>query len=561
MRPDSPAVIPSWCDVFKNIRSILLFLLLVNSCCQPTAGGEVSVVVLSSLERVLQDDVNVKGPQKAEVFCAKREAESFQIIAVNPTDSVVPDVDLQAGDWKYVGDKPAGVPVLQLFREHYVRIDRPSPRASSRPGMYPDALIPFVNPYTGERITKAKYLAAGQNVASGKSQGYWVDILVGRDIAPGIYTNEITVFSSGKKIAAIPVIATVWNFELPEDHKLKTFFFRVRDVSSYHNVSKDSIEYKVIEWRYLQMLRDHGARCRFEPPATDATGKAIFSNDYVNGLRRFTFEMRPSITMVQMLFDDSPVKRRNYLLSWENFLRRNSWLPEPIAYYDEPQNLANYHTIIEYSKDIKNYAPSVKLVVTAPIKPNRPDLPSLEGFVDIWVPPWYWANPEQVRKWQEAGYEVWTYIHGDSVGVPNWLIDFSLLDYRIPPWFCWSLDLKGILYWQTTSWSKSDVKIDPWVDCNTYPKANFSCGEGSLIYPGYDAGIDGPVASMRLKVFRDSVEDFDYFWILKNLTGRDTVTKVVSPVASSFRAYSKAPNDYVKARKAIAQMILDKSGK
>jgi hypothetical protein len=265
--------------------------------------------------------------------------------------------------------------------------------------------------------------------------------------------------------------------------------------------------------------------------------------------------------MVEMLFTDNPVKRQNYLSSWEKFLERNPWLPQPITYRDEPSTISDFLVITGYSEAIKKYAPTVKVLVTAPIRPKQPELPSLDGSADIFVPPWYWANSEQVKKWQKAGCEVWTYIHGDSVGVPNWLIDFSLLDYRIPAWFCWSLDLKGILYWQTTSWSKSDVKIDPWVDCNTYPKANFSCGEGSLIYPGYDAGIDGPVASMRLKVFRDSVEDFDYFWILKNLTGRDTVTKVVSPVASSFRVYSKTPDDYAKARKAIAQMILDKSGK
>jgi hypothetical protein len=176
--------------------------------------------------------------------------------------------------------------------------------------------------------------------------------------------------------------------------------------------------------------------------------------------------------------------------------------------------------------------------------------------VDILVPPWFWANPEQVKKWQSAGYEVWSYVHGHNTGVPSWLIEFPILNYRIPAWFSWSLDLKGILYWQTMSWSKLDMKIDPWVNCNTYPKAGFSCGEGSLIYPGYDAGIDGPVAGMRLKVFRDGVEDYDYFAILASLVGRDAVKNIVEKEAKSFRVYSTRPEDYTEARKIIAERIL-----
>ena len=36
------------------------------------------------------------------------------------------------------------------------------------------------------------------------------------------------------------------------------------------------------------------------------------------------------------------------------------------------------------------------------------------------------------------------------------------------------------------------------------------CGDGMLLYPGNKVGIDGPVGSLRLEVFRDGLEDFDY---------------------------------------------------
>jgi hypothetical protein len=168
------------------------------------------------------------------------------------------------------------------------------------------------------------------------------------------------------------------------------------------------------------------------------------------------------------------------------------------------------------------------------------------------------ANPQDIRRRQKAGDEFWSYSALDHKGVPNWLIDFPLLDYRIPAWFSWSLDLKGILYWQTINWASKRVKSDPWTNCQTYSKGGEVWnGAGSLIYPGGEAGIDGPVASMRLKVFRDSIEDYDYFWVFSQRTEREKVNKIVREVASSFRVFSQDINKYVQTRTLIAENIIE----
>lgn len=547
--------------IIKRKTSLLLALLVVSLGSCARGKEEVSVVVISSLQRVLQNEINVSGGKSAEVFCARGETESFQIIVVNSASSELPKIDLASSNWKYVGDKPAEVPVLEMYREHYVEIKSPSPRSSwseARRGMYPDALIPFVDPYTGKRITSAKYMAAGEDVKPKHSQGYWVDVSVGRDVKAGAYTNEIKVLSGGKEIAAIPVKVIVWDFELPQIHKLKTYFGKMRDVSTYHDLTQNSSKYKVIEKRYLLMLRDHGVSLRFQmlPTINRSTGKVSFTPEFVRELKDYTEQINPSITRIEMFFSDDPVKRANYLLSWETFLRQNQWVPEPIVYFDEPKNEKDYLKIIEYGKTLKAHVPSVKLFVTEQIRPEKGNYPSLEGVVNIFVPVWHRANLRDIKRRQEAGDEVWSYSHGDTKNFPSWHIDFPLLDCRIPAWFSWSLDLKGILYWQTTSWSKKSLKIDPWVDCKTLPQAKFSYGEGYLLYPGGVAGIDGPIASMRLKVFRDGVEDFDYFWILSGLAGRGECDRIVKNVASSFRIYSDDMSLYLKARELIAQKII-----
>jgi len=307
-------------------------------------------------------------------------------------------------------------------------------------------------------------------------------------------------------------------------------------------------------------LRDHGINLQFQdkPKINYKTGEVSFTPQFVRKLEDYTNQMHPAITRIEMLFSEDPVKRANYLSSWEAFLRQNTWIPEPLVYFDEPKTEEHYLKLIEYGKELKTYAPSVKLFVTEQIRPEKRNYPRLEGVVNIFVPAWHRANLRDIKRRQEAGDDVWSYSALVHKGVPTWQIDFPLLDYRIPAWFSWSLDLKGILYWQTMAWSKKDLKIDPWLDCQTCLLGRYIWnGEGSLIYPGMVAGIDGPVASMRLKVFRDSLEDFDYFWILSKLTGRDEVTKLVKKVARSFRAYSKAQNDYTETRKLIAKKILE----
>ena len=48
-------------------------------------------------------------------------------------------------------------------------------------------------------------------------------------------------------------------------------------------------------------------------------------------------------------------------------------------------------------------------------------------------------------------------------------------------------------------------------------------GEGMLFYPGEDAGIDGPIASIRLKNLRDGMEDYEYFTLLEKAKGKEAV--------------------------------------
>jgi len=528
------------------------------------SGGAVNpfsniyVTVISSMERLLQDDISAPGTASAEVFCAKNETESFQIIVTNKSYQTLPDIELYVSDWQ--GPSSSKKPKITLFREHYVVIYKPSPRSASQPGWYPDALIPFVDPYTGDPITTGLYRANHQSIAPRKNQGYWIDVRVDSDVPAGTYTASILVTSSSRPVAEIPVTLKVWNFELPNQHALKTFFTKLVDVSYYHSCSKDSSLYRIIEERYIRLLDEHGIKLRFSSVGywPDSTGKIIFSQAFREGIKSFTEQYKPFITIIAMEFSKEPDKAKEYLKSWESFVCANPWLPCPVIYCPELVTEEDYLNAKNYGLAIKQFAPHIKYWVTEQIAPSNPDWPSLEGVVDIWCPTWWLASVDDIRRRQSAGDEVWSYTHGDNYqGAPSWLIEFPLLHYRIPSWFSYSLDLKGLHYWNVVSWCKTDEKIDPWINVSTYERANYSSGEGFLLYPGSAAGIAGPVASMRLKVLRDGLEDYDYFQILAGLSTRREAETIVGDVASTFTRYSKDAQLYINTRTMIAERIIN----
>jgi len=80
-------------------------------------------------------------------------------------------------------------------------------------------------------------------------------------------------------------------------------------------------------------------------------------------------------------------------------------------------------------------------------------------------------------------------------------------------------------------------------------------GDGSVLYPGSKVGIDGPVASIRLKLIREGLEDVEYLRMLEDREGRDAVREVTSQVVQGLDAYSKDASQYGALREAVARRL------
>ena len=176
--------------------------------------------------------------------------------------------------------------------------------------------------------------------------------------------------------------------------------------------------------------------------------------------------------------------------------------------------------------------------------------------VDIWVllPLMYDNSKNRVNEVLKKGDTVWSYntLVQDAYS-PKWLIDFDPVNFRIQPGFIsQSLNLSGLLYWRIDKWPS-----DPWNDVNnagTYSSANYP-GEGMLVYPGQPVGVDGVVASMRLKWLRDGVEDYEYVQLLKDLGKADLAMQIARSVGPDWTNWTRDPNAIEAARQKLGEAI------
>lgn len=124
---------------------------------------------------------------------------------------------------------------------------------------------------------------------------------------------------------------------------------------------------------------------------------------------------------------------------------------------------------------------------------------------------------------ESAESELWTYIcnHPNTPYTTLQTDDF-LISSRMYGWLLYEANIVGHLEWSSVynwkgvlydGWKTiPDILMDNYYDALRWPTAN---GEGSLLYPGREYGIYGPVASIRLKSLADGIEDYDLLYELE----------------------------------------------
>jgi Domain of unknown function (DUF4091)/Family of unknown function (DUF6067) len=529
-----------------------------------------SVYVVDEFARVRPADA--PGSKRAAVLnAARNEYAPFQIIVRAGTRGLK-SVNAVAGPLTPKLGHAIPADRVTLYREHYIQVGKSSPKSKSGPGWYPDALIPFLDPGTGKPPVGGRFAAAPFDIAPDSNQPLWIDVLTPKDASPGVYTGSITISAEGAGPRRVPIELTIWDFTLPETPSMRTRFGddKASPLSPLQMTAQGGLDEAgqlALQTAYAELMAAHRI-CSpiplFLMPKVNADG-SIDPQPTHSALQRWIERFHITGFPIQFLGRDGPGwqadplgadRQRNvrYLGSMYTYLRAHHW--DKMAYIyvaDEPSTQEAYDDVRTRSKFVRDVAPGLKVLCTKEPQVGNQQWGTLVGSVDIWAPLWTSFEQAAVRKRLTAGEEIWSYTalcqgHQDT---PFWELDFPLLNYRIPMWISWRLGVTGLLYWSTTNWASAG---DVWTNPLTY-EDQYNM-EGSLLYPGADAGVQGFIPSIRLKEIREGLEDYEYLKILAERRSRAAAADVVKRIARSWHDWDSDARHLLQARAEIARSIL-----
>jgi hypothetical protein len=525
-----------------------IFLLLVFTL--HAMAGAPSVWVSSPWEHVLKS--SPPGTiREAKLQASANEYESFRIV-VRADDAPLTGLTLVSSALRgSAGEIPASR--LTFYREHYLSLATTTLRSQAPTGWYPDALIPFLDPATGRPPLGGKYRADLVSIEPNSNQGYWVDVHVPKGTRAGEYVGTITVKANGTLLAVVPLHVVVWPFELPDTIALASNFGDLRRIATYYHLDPNSPEFAEVENQYIDTLLAH----RAVPGSLGNVWPTIRPDGTVDDsqtgarLRQLIEERHVNALRIPFSGISDPDKARRQLRAYANYLRRNGWLDLAFVYMkDEPNDADAYDLVRRQGALIHEADPGIKRMVTEQTLTSDPAWGNLYGAVDIWCPLWGLWDEKTARERVAVGEKLWSYTALVQRQAPFWAIDFAPVNFRAPFWISWQYGIEGFLYWSSVHWNYEDVWNKPHFRGKYW-------GEGLLVYPGIEAGMKGPVPTIRLKLIRDGIEDYEYMALAAKRGRKLEVDAIVARLACSFQDWEKDPAAYASARAALAQLNLN----
>lgn len=388
-------------------------------------------------------------------------------------------------------DDGAGIRIRdeQIFRQHAVPVTVPSGNAVREPREWPDALIP-------QRYVRDSGIPAHRTVA------WWLDVVVPEDVPAGEYQGTCRVTVDSEELP-LPVTVRVADVVLPlQRHVRANVAVYHRDILlGYANRwwagdgepwTVETPAYQAIVRQIYELLLQHRL-CAYDLPVELTSPEA---DDYYAD---------PRVHSIRVPWVDGPESRRLV----DGVARaRSRGAFEKLYYYaaDEPGPGA-YAGVREVAAAVRKLAPGVPFVATvAPVD-------GLAGAVDIWCPNLGnylglgYLDPAALAERLRRDEQLWWYTCCVPTGpYPTWLVDDDAVAPRATMWLMARYGWTGFVYSMAHGWSD-----DPYASVASFNDTN---GDGLLLYPGQRYGTAEAFPSLRLKLLRAGLQDYELLRLL-----------------------------------------------
>ncbi len=553
-------------------RSPVIATSLVALLSSAVAFGQVSVGVVESTLKVRPTQAPGAMTSSANLVAAANEFEPFQIVVQGGAagaNAVMATASALTGP---SGTLPASQ--VRLYRMGYVNVTTRS-NVEGDTGLWPDPLVPDVDHLYGEQRNAFPF-----NVPAGQNRVIFVDVFVPRGTPAGAYSGTVTVTASGTG-HVVPVQLTVLPFELPSTSSLPSTFgigwnaACVAHHGSYNGCGQDA-GIRAMNGLYTRFMLDHRITAEFVYTGPSASGAGFnwantFDNHYsplIEGTEQGLLLDGAKATSVRYRWTETQAR----FDAWAQHFRQKGWLDRTYHYTcDEPPATCAWSDIAPLAAQVHAADPQMRTLVTTNI--HEVTTRGLVGAIDILVPV---VNHMHDRGGSHGGNqrqkydaflaagptkELWWYqscmSHGcgsmggnNTVGWPSYMIDVSGTQNRAMEWLTFKYDIQGELYWDTTF-----MLNDAW-------NSQFAFGgngDGTLLYPGRPSQIGGtthiPVASYRLKMIREGMEDYEYLRKLHQLGDGAFARSIVDGLFPTAYAANQPAGRLHEARGLLASRL------
>ncbi len=541
----------------RDIISISVAIFLISGC---SGNKDIQVWVASPWQQVLRSSLP-DGPDGVNLKSAANEYEPFRIIIRNSGEDQFENINVHVDNLKGEEGRVISSDNIKLYRAHYLHVTEPSHRTENPVGWYPDALIPYSGKTVDRQVESITYVASPFSIDTAQNAEVWCDLFVPSGTQSGVYRGNITVTAGNKKLARVPVHLEVWDFELPPEIAMRSHFGSLNAASGkMMGAEKGSEAFRELETLYNGKLLSHRAVPSMPDniwPEWNET-EGIMDRGESERLKKLVEEGKVNALDIPFrYYNEDSEKSKAYLMATADWLRKLGYLDMAYVYLkDEPNSAEQYQIVRDQGALIRSAEPGIQRMCTEQTITSNPEWGNLYGAVDIWCPLWGLFNWPTAEERLEAGEEIWSYtaLCQGEIGTPWWQIDTEPLNFRSPFWLSRKFNITGYLYWSSTYWSAYETPQGVWEAPHFRDKF---WGEGVLLYPGQPAGIKGFVPSIRLKLYREAMEDYEYMIMATKKDRGDEVDEIVNNVVTNFQEWSHTIGDYENARERLAQLIME----
>ena len=394
-------------------------------------------------------------------------------------------------------------------------------------------------------------------IAAGRSQSIWADVYIPKTAAAGLYSGTVTVKEGASVSYSVPVRLTVKRFSLPDVPSSKTMLFMgYSDVARRYTGESfpsagtaQETTNKLVRDRHFMMAHRHKIAMIDADQGASAWSADRPRDEWLPRLNGSLFTAAngydgPGVSTSNGVYSigtygtwgwsgGTEATMRTRTDAWENWFAANAPGAERFLYLiDESSNYAQTEQWASWIKNNPGAGRNLKSFATLPLPDAVANVPSLNIVAS-------WMAVGVSTTWQNAfnaltaiaGNKAYSY-NGKRPASGSFATEDDGVALREVPWGQYKKGINRWFFWESAYYNdyqggRGQTNVfqtaqtfgsAPTVDASVGQMGwNVSNGDGVMFYPGTDTvfpaesyGVQGPMASLRLKTWRRGIQDVDY---------------------------------------------------